>query len=320
MFKYLKFELKVSLVYLIIGCSWIVFSDKLLYYFFHDNVNLSTLQTYKGWFYVGVTTLFLYVFLRNHLKKLREIEMKASENDRLKTAFIRHISHEIRTPIHGISGFSELLQHNDSTMDEKMKYIRIIERSAHELLSVTNGMMDLSLIEVGAVTVNKKLFNVNILLEELFLRYLGVTNENVNLKLEHTLPNGLKHIFCDEAKIKLVMGNLIQNACKFTNQGFVKFGCYYENGLLVFFVKDTGLGLTLSEQKLVFKSFNKLTNETRGHKSGMGLGLSISQSIVNILGGDIWLSSIPDEGTTIYFSLKYSDVVMNKLICNTRNN
>ncbi len=310
--RIVKFEFKVVLAYLILGFLWILFSDQILKALISDINTLSTLQTYKGWFYVGTTAFLLYVLLRNHLKMMRKAEARASENDRLKSAFLRNISHELRTPVNGILGFSELLQYNNLSQEEKINFVRIIDKSAQELLTVVDNIMDLSLIETGAMGLKKKGFDVNKMMQELYFKFLNKTKSEVCLKLGHCLPEKLKRINSDEAKIKLALNNLIDNAVKFTDEGRIKLGCYYESGQLVFFVKDTGIGLTREQQKEIFEVFGKLASGSE-FKSGVGVGLNITKSIVKLLDGKMWVRSKLGEGSEFYFSIPYSSVVVKKI-------
>ena len=106
----MKFEYRIIAGYVLVGCLWILFSDKLLNYFIRDPDMLTRIQTFKGWFYVLITAILFYAILKSHLVKIRNAEQKAIEGDRLKTAFLQNISHEIRTPMNSIVGFSELLK------------------------------------------------------------------------------------------------------------------------------------------------------------------------------------------------------------------
>jgi signal transduction histidine kinase len=119
MIKNIKFEYKITFLYVLFGGLWIIFSDKLLEFMIHDSRLVFELQTFKGWVFVIVTSLLLYNILKSHLQKLRIAEAKAKESDDLKTAFLRNISHEIRTPMNSIIGFSTLLNENDLSEEKK---------------------------------------------------------------------------------------------------------------------------------------------------------------------------------------------------------
>jgi signal transduction histidine kinase len=305
----LKFEYKVSITYLLIGGLWILFSDQVLNFFVADKQLLTTMQTYKGWFFVLVTAVFLFLFLRGYLKKLRNAERKAQETDLLKNVFIRNISHEIRTPINGILGFIELIKEQDVSVKDKIEYLQIIEKSTQDLLLTVNGMMDLSLLEVGAESLNYTAFDVKQLINSLFQQYKSFENERVSLSMEINLKEGIGFIRSDESKIKMILGHLISNAFKYTDQGFVKFGCYDENDRLVFYVIDSGVGIAKSDQSFIFENYNRHTQNNETDNVEMGLGLNISKSIVSLLGGAMWVSSALGKGSSFYFSFANSLIV-----------
>jgi len=296
-------EIKIPTFYLIIGLLWIAFSDKVLDLIIAEKEVLTEVQTYKGWFFVVFTAFVLYVFLRRYFMKLRKVEGKASENEKLKNAFIKNISHEIRTPINGIVGFSELLKDESLTFEEKTDYVSIIEKSTQDLLLAVNGMMDLSLLESGSMTIEDNSFSIKCMLHAVFLQYKNYEKPNVVLKKEYKIDANRDVLVSDEAKIKLVLGHLINNAFKFTTNGYVKIGCFQRGDFVVFYVDDTGAGMSRENQDVIFDSFSKVNPTTEEFKSGIGLGLTISKSVVSYLGGDIWLHSVEDEGSTFYFSI-----------------
>lgn len=308
----LKFEYKVSITYLLIGGLWILFSDQVLNLFVADKQLLTTMQTYKGWFFVLVTAVFLFLFLRGYLKKLRDAEKKALETDLLKNVFIKNISHEIRTPINGILGFIELIKEEDVSVEDKIDYLQIIEKSTQDLLLTVNGMMDLSLLELGAENLNHSAFDVNQLMESLFQQYRSFENDRVSLSMEMDVKKGVCFIRSDESKIKMILGHLISNAFKYTDEGFVKFGCYTENDRLVFFVKDSGIGISKSDQAFVFENYHQITQNNETNKVEIGLGLSVSKLIVSLLGGTMWMSSDLGKGSSFYFSFANSFLVSKK--------
>ena len=164
----MKFEYRLTLGYLIIGCLWIILSDKVLEIFFYNAETITRMQTYKGWFYVLITSIFLYFLLKHHLQKIRTAERKAKESDRLKTTFIQNISHEIRTPMNGIIGFTELLKQNELNESQKSEYLMLVSESSSQLLKIINEMLDISLIETGNKTVNLRKISLNDLCDEIY--------------------------------------------------------------------------------------------------------------------------------------------------------
>ncbi len=305
MFK-LSYEIKFVVIYLLIGSLWILFSDELLYSMYINPEKLTVLQTYKGLFFVFFTAIFLYIILKVFHRKLKRSELKAIESDRLKKAFVKNISHEIRTPINGISGFSQLLKDQTLTMDDKIEYINIIERSSQDLLLAVDGMMDLSLLEASGGYFQNISFDVVNMMENLYSHYKEYETKSVVIKLECNIGTGLRIINSDQSKIKLAFSHMINNAFKYTEDGYIKIGSFYDNRDLVFYVKDTGVGMSEVNRQKLLELFNNTRENKIEFKTGVGLGLSIAKSIINQLGGNIWLTSVEREGSTFFFSFPYN--------------
>jgi signal transduction histidine kinase len=162
----LKFEYRLIAGYIIIGGLWIIFSDKILNYFIHDPESLTRIQTYKGWFYVLITAGLFYSLLKTHLVKIRTAEQKAISSDMLKTAFLQNMSHEIRTPMNSIVGFSGLIKDKNISDAEKDEYLELIAKSSDQLLNIVNEVLDISMIDTGNISVNKKRIQLNDLMDE----------------------------------------------------------------------------------------------------------------------------------------------------------
>ncbi len=316
----ISFEIKVAAVYLFIGFLWILFSDKILYSWVINPEKLTVIQTYKGFFFVLFTAAFFYVILRVFHSKLKRSESKAIEADRLKKAFVKNISHEIRTPINGISGFSQLLKDNTLTLDDKIEYIKIIERSSQDLLLAVDGMMDLSLLETSGAYFQNTSFDVVCMMENLYSHYKEYETKSVKFKLDCDISTGLRIINSDLSKIKLAFSHMINNAFKYTSVGFIEIGSFYDNEELVFFVKDTGVGMSEENIQQLSELFNNARENIIEFKTGVGLGLSIAKSIIRQLGGKIWLTSINGKGSTFFFSFPYNILKPRKSLFNILNN
>ncbi|MDP2721475.1 MAG: response regulator [Bacteroidales bacterium] len=301
----LKFEYKITAAYLIVGGLWILFSDELLFYFIQDSDLLSEVQTYKGWFYVIITAALLYSFLKKHLEKLRLAEMKAKESDRLQSAFLQNISHEIRTPMNGIIGFSTLLNNDLLSDNQKKHYLQIITRSSDQLLSIINDVLDISLIETGNIQAYNESFSLNQLLDELYFASNPLMKEGVSLTLSKGLSEAQSMIMSDERKVRQIMNNLLNNAIKFTDEGFINFGYQQKNNELEFFVHDSGIGIATDLHDKIFNRFHKAELEITRLYEGIGLGLAICKGNVNLLGGRIWVESVLTKGSTFYFTIPY---------------
>lgn len=257
--------------------------------------------------------------------QLIEAKKKAEESDRLKSAFLANMSHEIRTPMNGIVGFSELLAVGNLPEEHKQKYIQIIRQSSDQLLHIINDILDISKIEVGEVKITKSTFNVHHLLLELkslFSTQIKQSGQkNIELILDCKLPKDKEILFSDRFRLHQIISNLINNALKFTEKGWVTFGIQFieagaenkeypsdpkEYDQILFFVKDTGLGIREEMQKIIFDRFRQSDTSTTKKYGGTGLGLSIAKGLIQILGGDIYLISKKGEGSTFYFTIPSS--------------
>ncbi|MFA9370093.1 MAG: ATP-binding protein [Labilibaculum antarcticum] len=299
----LKFEYKILIAYLLVGGMWISFSDLLVQNIVSDPNYLTQVQTYKGWFYVLVTGILFYLLLKKHLIKIRNAEKKARESDYLKTAFLQNISHEIRTPMNGIVGFAGLLKENDLTQDEKEMYLDIITKSSGQLLNVVNDVLDVSLLDSGNVIINKTQFDLNEFLDQIYSVHGTILSKDILLQLNNTL-SGLDHIvFTDKVKLGQIFDNLISNAIKYTPKGLIEFGCEMKEDQLLFFVKDSGIGIAPKFHEKIFDRFHRAEVETTKTIGGAGLGLAICKGNVELLGGEIWVESNPGDGSKFYFTM-----------------
>ena len=175
--KKIKFEYRITLLYFILGGSWIIFSDNFLLTLTNDQQLLTKFQTYKGWFYVATTSILLFFLLKAHLKKLRKAEMEAKKSNELKTSFLQNISHEIRTPMNSIIGFSDILNSQKLKGDEVKRFLAIINNSANQLLYTVNELLDISMLETGNVKVHNETFSLNTMIDEIEAAFSSMVNE-----------------------------------------------------------------------------------------------------------------------------------------------
>jgi PAS domain S-box-containing protein len=239
--------------------------------------------------------------VENELIKAKE---KAEESDRLKLAFLANMSHEIRTPMNGILGFTELLKSPNLAGEEQQEYIRIIEKSGIRMLNIINDIISISKVESGQVEISLSKTNVNEQIEYLHTFFKPeAAHKGIQLAVTNQLPSKETLINTDKEKVYAILTNLIKNAIKFTDSGSIEFGCAKKGKHLEYFVKDTGTGISKSQQKIIFERFRQ-ANETitRSHE-GSGLGLAISKAYVEMLGGKIWVESKQGEGSTFYFTI-----------------
>jgi len=240
-------------------------------------------------------------------EKLMQAKEKAEESDRLKTAFLANMSHEIRTPMNAIIGFTELLSVPDLSDEDKKDYIAVIKSSGNILLKLIDDIIDLAKIEADQIKIEVSTFGLNQFLKEVYAFYneeiLNLDKKNIELIFEPG-ENDEFSITSDPFRLKQILNNLVGNAIKFTEKGYIRMG-YRRSGpdMVKFFVEDTGIGIPEDKQKLVFDRFLQADNTKTRKYGGTGLGLTISKKLVNLLGGEIGLDSCPDKGSTFYFSI-----------------
>lgn len=228
---------------------------------------------------------------------------KAEENDRLKTAFLHNISHEIRTPMNAIVGFANLLRESEHSVEENKAYIDIISKSSNHLLSIINDVIEISSIEAGMIKLEPKEFKPAGLVNEVFRNFEALA-AGKGIKFETDIPADVdKTIINDRAKLSRILTNLLDNAFKFTVNGKVTIGYSVKDMYLEFYVSDTGIGIDPGLQPRVFDRFYQVDNSATRLHEGTGIGLSICQAFVELMGGKIWLKSIPGRGSVFCFTI-----------------
>ncbi|MCD4680882.1 MAG: response regulator [Bacteroidales bacterium] len=236
---------------------------------------------------------------------------KAQESDRLKSAFLTNMSHEIRTPMNGILGFTSLLKEPHLSGEEMDKYIQIIDKSGNRMLNTINDIIDISRIEAGQVEVVKSEVSVNNILNEQYLFFNSeAQSKGLELIYKPTLSDKEAIIVTDKYKLEGILTNLIKNAIKFTKHGNVCLGCSLKKESnfeeLEFYVKDTGIGIPSDRKNAIFNRFEQADIEDTRVFEGSGLGLAISKSYIEILGGNISVTSEEGLGSTFIFSIPYT--------------
>ncbi|MCF6366761.1 MAG: YfiR/HmsC family protein [Bacteroidales bacterium] len=237
---------------------------------------------------------------------LQKAKEKAEESDRLKSAFLANMSHEIRTPMNAIIGFSNLLNRKKFNKKKRAELVSYIIKSSDTLLHLINDIIDISKIEAGQMTINKDDFFIDEIFEDLTVFYKEKITLLKDIEFKIIKNNKINSkIYTDKHRLQQVLINLINNALKFTEKGFVEIGYKYssDKNNIVFYVKDSGIGIIEQHQNKIFNRFTKLEKESEKLYRGAGLGLSISKNIVKLLGGEIWLKSESNKGSTFYFSI-----------------
>ena len=244
-----------------------------------------------------------YTIQRVELKQAKE---KAELADNLKSSFLANMSHEIRTPMNGILGFAELLKRPNLTGDKQKEYIDIIVKSGARMLNILNDIISISKIESGLTEVIKKDSNLNELLDYTYSFFkVEAEEKGLRLFLTTSMPASEAFIITDWDKISVILTNLVKNAIKFTDKGFIEMGYERKKETLEFFVKDSGEGIPSDKLEIIFERFRQGSESHSRKYQGAGLGLSISSAYVSQLGGKIWVESQPGKGSTFYFTIPY---------------
>jgi len=241
-------------------------------------------------------------------EKLRKSVQRAEEADMLKSAFLANMSHEIRTPMNAIIGFSEILSDQGLSKKEREEFINYITQGSNTLMNLIEDIIDITKIEAGQIKINFEECDVNNLMDELYATFLKMKNKNGKQKLELRLNKPIVKegftINTDPSRIRQILSNLIVNALKFTNEGFIEFGFTIAGeNQIIFYVKDTGIGIPDEKKDLIFERFGQVEHHLSQNKKGTGLGLSISKKLSELLGGDLTVESEVDKGSIFLLTL-----------------
>ena len=241
-------------------------------------------------------------------QKLREAKELAEESTKIKSEFLANMSHEIRTPMNGILGLTSLAMKNEIS-DSQKAYLTKIDQSAKSLLRILNDILDFSKIEAGKLTIEKTEFSINSVLNEIRnILAFSISQKGIDLIIDISKELELDfNVVGDSLRLQQVILNLTGNAIKFTNEGSVSIGVSvkekHENTAdLIFSIKDTGIGMTKEQMGKIFGAFDQADSSTTRKYGGTGLGLAISKSLIELMGGTIWLESEMGVGTTFFFT------------------
>tara|TARA_R110002050_G_scaffold97893_3_gene203433 strand:+ start:14066 stop:18262 length:4197 start_codon:yes stop_codon:yes gene_type:complete len=238
--------------------------------------------------------------------ELQQQTDKAEESSRLKTEFLNNMSHEIRTPMNGILGFTQFLAENNLSENERKQYISIIQNSATQLLHVIDDILEISKLGTKQVKViNTEVCLNTVLIEQFSVFNIKAKENGTPLYLKKELSDMESTIFTDKTKLNKIIENLIENALKFTREGFIEFGYLLKNSQIVLYVKDTGIGIEKQNFETIFDRFSQAEKTLSRNVGGLGLGLCIAKENALLLGGDIKVESVLNEGSTFFVTLPF---------------
>ncbi len=274
-------------------------------------VGFDTVSINRKWNDSDISSLKIFTGMLANLQEkitieqsLVEARIKAEASNRLKTAFMNNISHEIRTPLNGIIGFGEIIANEQLSLEEKNRFLTVVQESSERLISTIDDYLDISLIVTGNQEINSKHFILSQKIEEIIFEY-ELPCQAKNLSISAEIPAQLKQtiIYSDPELIHKVLNHLVGNALKFTERGSIVIGLKKEDGYLTMYVQDTGIGIAENVQESIFDSFMQEDLSSTRLYEGSGLGLTIVKGIVTLLGGKIKLVSSKGHGSIFNISL-----------------
>ena len=254
---------------------------------------------------IGLSGIFFDISeekkILNQLEKEKE---RATESDRLKTAFLNNLSHEIRTPLNAIVGFTTLLGEPGTVSNTRMEFMDIITHSSDHLLEIVDDIVEISKIETRIVRLIMKETNLNEMMQRVYSRFKAAAQEkNIVLNYVELIKDEHIVIVTDGYKLFQSITNLVGNAVKFTKEGSVEFGFNIKDDKIQFFVTDTGIGIAKEHKPYIFSPFYQAESNSTQRYDGTGLGLSIAKAYIELLGGQIWFSSEAGMGSIFCFNI-----------------
>jgi hypothetical protein len=266
---------------------------------------------------VRVTSLSDITQRKQVEQELIAAKERAEQSDRLKSAFLANMSHEIRTPMNGILGFSSLLKEPGLSGEEQQEYLEVIDKAGARMLNTINNIISISRIEAGELSVSVSNTDINVLLKDVYNFFKPESEiKGLQFSIKRGLSGKKAIIQTDPEKVNAILFNFVKNAIKYTDKGSVEIGYNLKADSdpleLVFYVKDTGIGIPENRQKAIFERFIQADINDKMAMQGSGLGLSIAKAYIEVLGGKIGMESEEGLGSVFYFTLPYSTELQEK--------
>jgi signal transduction histidine kinase/predicted negative regulator of RcsB-dependent stress response len=319
-----KTQKYILLVLLILSIIALIFIFKMLNLIKQKNISLheKNKKIHEQAEKLKENKLILEEKVLERTKELLKAKEDAENSDRLKTRFLNNISHEFRTPINGIIGFSELLISNENSDDDKKHFHDIIAKNCNQLLNVVTDTIEISNIHNKSSVLNKTNFNINKLIGISVEKHRHLLlNKDIEINTEIKIEPLYENTFDDKEKIERIFRHLITNAIRFTKEGSIKIIGEFSNNNYQFRIIDTGCGIPSNIINTVFDTFSQYQPDSTQVIEGNGIGLSICKAYIEMLGGEITISSELKKGTTVSFSIprKTGNSSSNKEYTNKEN-
>ena len=308
-------EYRLAIIYLIVGTLWILFSDRLVLEMVPDAYHIYLISTYKGWFFILVTSILLFLLVRRESVKRDLIQDKlilankrAVESDKLKSAFLSNLSHYLRTPMNSILGFVDLLEYRNLDPEKRAKFTAIIDEQSQELLQLLNNIIEIAKIQEGQLEVEECTFSFNEMIHKLQLTNESkLSNWKPGISLSNTieLKDGEDRLLADYNKILMIFSNLLSNATKFTSHGHIEFGYIQVGSEMECYVCDTGKGISPEKKEKILSEFMHSSHILQDVNEGSSLGLYLSSGLARSMGGKLWLDYSNASGTQFKFTFPY---------------
>ncbi|MBN2806256.1 MAG: response regulator [Prolixibacteraceae bacterium] len=240
--------------------------------------------------------------------ELQRAKHLAEDAEQLKSAFLDNMPHEIRTPLHAITGFTSLLSDADLTHEERLEYVRFIQDSSNDILNLMDNIIEIAKLESNQVKLKREKCYLNSILDKLLndlqQKQDILEKEHIKIKVSKGIDDSLYMIISDPERIYQIFSHLLSNALKFTEKGEIEFGYKLPAGNIIeFFVRDTGIGIAREDQDFIFKKFGKSGNINTNKNRGSGLGLTLSKKLVELLKGEIKVQSAQNQGSLFTFTI-----------------
>ncbi len=302
------FPLKIVVSYIFISQLWIMTSDKILLLTIDDISLLNKIQTFKGSFFIIMTSIFIYN-LCSILSSTKSSEEKAIWRNKAQAQFLANLSHDLKTPLNLIFTSIQLVElHWRNTFQYPNKYIKIMRQNSYRLIKLVNNITDITKFDSGFSDIRLKDYNIVRIVEDVSLSIVDYI-EHKGIKFLFDTEIEEKIIACDPDKIERIMLNLLSNAVKFTKEGgMISVNIYERLENIVISVRDTGRGIPEEKQKTIFNRFMQINDFDVQEHEGSGIGLSVVKSLVEMHKGDIACVSELGKGSDFIIKLPVSSI------------